>query len=289
MNRTTYNFAPHFMIIGAAKAGTTTLYDDLARHPDVALPSQKEPDILHTGKTLEACAELYARHFEKMAEGYKVRGEGSTYYTMQPKHENVASRAKALCGPDLKLIYIMRDPIARIKSHLAHTYAAGGISDANFDAAVMDNPLYRSLSDYPMQLQSWLSEFDQKQILCIRFESFINHREDTVRAVCAHIGIDPDKINVGKQISNAKGSQKQHRFTFVENFLRSETYRYKLRPLMPRGISEVAKGILMSKRPPKNVQLSTETEQYLCMYFSDQDEKLNALGLNLYPNSEVSV
>lgn len=274
---------PHFMIIGAAKAGTTSLYDDLARHPDAFLPSLKEPDILHLGATPQACAALYGRHFAGAPHG-KCRGEASTYYTMLPTYTGVAERALQTCGPDLKLVYMMRDPVARIRSHLAHDYAVGRLRHTDFDAAIRNDPRYTAWSDYPMQAAPWITAFGRAQILFVSFDRFVAERAQTVREVCAHIGLDPSRAQVGEQASNTRGTQRQARFGVVESLLGSATFRHVLRPLLPRGVRSLGKMLLTRKRPQPAIRLSPETEAALRAAFADQNEKLAALGIHTFPS-----
>ena len=106
---------PDFLIVGAMKAGTTTLYHDLSEHPDIFLPVLKEPEVLTTLERLDEMRAYYARLFRPARPG-QLKGEASTAYTKRPNNEGVAEKARALCGDGLKIIYIRRDPVERIRS-----------------------------------------------------------------------------------------------------------------------------------------------------------------------------
>lgn len=276
---------PDFMIIGAAKAGTTTLYDDLARHPGICLPAFKEPDILHRARSEPEARLMYSRHFAAATPG-QLCGEASTYYTMLPTFPEVADLAKQVCGPVLKLIYIMRNPIARIRSHLAHDFAVGRLGHTDFDRAVRDDPRYLAWSDYPMQAKPWIETFGLDQILFLSFETFVADRSGAVAQVVRHLGLDPVEMEIGAGISNQRGSQRQVRHPLVAQLIGSEFYRYGLRPLLPGRLVEGGKALSTRRRAVPPVTFSPETEERLALAFADQNTRLARLGVTVFPGAE---
>lgn len=270
------------MIIGAAKAGTTTLYDDLARHPCTFMPDLKEPDILHRADDAKAASALYRRHFEWAAQG-QIRGEGSTYYTMAPTYPNVCALARQVCGPDLKIIYLMRDPMARIKSHLAHDFAVGRLTHTDFDRALREDPRYLSWSDYPSQIGPWLETFDRSCFLFLSFEAYVSDRRAGLEAVCAHLGIDASLAPKRTSISNARGSQRRMRLPLIGSLLNSEIYRERVRRILPRPVIKHAKDLLTSHVPSPKVNLDGLTAKRLVASFEGQREELLRLGIPTFP------
>lgn len=84
---------PDFLIIGAMKAGTTTLYRDLVDHPNIFLPEQKEPNTLVMyGSDMRRIIDDYASLFARSPQD-AICGEASTAYTKRPDNEGVAARA----------------------------------------------------------------------------------------------------------------------------------------------------------------------------------------------------
>jgi len=116
---------PHFLIIGAMKSGTTTLYRDMLTHRRVFFSADKEPMNLVNDDVLTA----EGRHaYESLFAGAgrdSVCGEASTAYTKLPVYPGVPRRALQLLGPELRLIYIMRHPIERLISHHHHQCVVG--------------------------------------------------------------------------------------------------------------------------------------------------------------------
>src|SRR3954469_1261824 len=95
------------------KAGTTTISGTLTAHSDVFMCTPKEPQFFTTrwNRGLSWYESLFASAGDAHA-----RGDGSTSYTDFPRKPEAAGRMAATV-PDLKLVYVVRDPIARMRSH----------------------------------------------------------------------------------------------------------------------------------------------------------------------------
>src|SRR5207244_732601 len=105
---------PNFLMIGSMKAGTTSLYEYLRTHPQVFMSERKELDYFTTGIDRGLDRDWYEGCFER-ADGARAVGEASTGYTKFPTHRDVAARVAALL-PDVRLIYMIRNPIERMRS-----------------------------------------------------------------------------------------------------------------------------------------------------------------------------
>ena len=105
---------PDFFILGAAKAGTTTLYDVLRKHPQVYMPVVKEPMFFSKDQYYEKGLDWYARTFFSGAEKFQTRGEASPHYLYWS--EKVAPRLSKIPGQPIKLIVSLRDPVYRAYS-----------------------------------------------------------------------------------------------------------------------------------------------------------------------------
>src|SRR5262245_10421681 len=95
---------PNLLGIGAAKAGTTSLAEALARHPDVFMPPQKELNCLHYGDLDERLDE-YAAYFRD-GQQTRIRCDFSVRYLASPQ----APAAAARLAPDAKIVVILRNP-----------------------------------------------------------------------------------------------------------------------------------------------------------------------------------
>ena len=175
------------MIIGAAKCGTTSLANHLAKHPEVCFSREKEPEYFSHQTDWQSKIRQYHQLYDP-APG-QVLGEASTSYTMIPENENTHLRLFEY-NPAMKLIYIMRDPVQRMISHFAHNYVRKRISQP-LETEVLENQAYVTRSSYATQIKPYLDTFGNDQVLLLIFEEFINDQQTTMIKVAEFLGIDP--------------------------------------------------------------------------------------------------
>jgi len=184
---------PDFLIIGAMKAGTTTLFEDLSSHPQIFGPLDKEPDILISKQySKEWAFEQYERLFAR-AKPDQLCFEASTGYTKTPQYPCAAERAMEVCGPDLKVIYIVRDPVQRITSHHHHAgiSRAAGLITEPLEEAIEIYPELKDWSRYMIQLRPWVEMFGEDNVTIVPFERYTKDRRHTVDAIQRYLGIEP--------------------------------------------------------------------------------------------------
>ncbi|MEM6898341.1 MAG: sulfotransferase domain-containing protein [Pseudomonadota bacterium] len=139
---------PTFIIIGAMKCGTTSLHSYLDRHPDTSMSDPKEVDFF-SGSNSDKSVEWYASLFDP---DKPVRGEASQDYSKghHPLYKGAPERMKALI-PDVKLIYLVRDPIERYFSHIGENYYVGSRADQRWSNA-HDNYIWTGLYYYQLSI-----------------------------------------------------------------------------------------------------------------------------------------
>ena len=193
---------PDFVIIGAMKAGTTSLYAYLYKHPLVHRARRKE--VHYFDNNTARGMRWYRAHFPTRWEMLRadvaawrrgqrrtITGEASPYYLFHP---HAASRcARAL--PAARVIAMLRDPAERAFSHFQHN-ARQGIETLSFEDALRAEPertlddmermrsdpefasvrvqhfTYAARGAYWWQLERWLEEYPRDRVLVIKSESF---------------------------------------------------------------------------------------------------------------------
>lgn len=175
-------------IIGAMKSGTTTLYSYLVQHPVIARNHfQKEPEFFSRREAPKDLRPYYRQWLPKPFQR-QIALEASTGYMKRPSFPNVAERVKALPGRK-HFVAILRDPVDRIESHLAHNTAAAGLPSSGERA---DRVHALAVSRYAMQLDAYRAAFAGAPLKIVLFEQF---REDPIavlRDICQHLEIDAD-------------------------------------------------------------------------------------------------
>ena len=158
---------PDFIVIGAMKAATTTLFRYLAEHPGAFMPKLKEPDFFCVEKTWDRGFDWYAELFAPAPDGVLL-GEGSTNYTKAAQFGGVPARIHEHV-PDVKLIYLLRDPIERIRSHYVHRYLTGH-ERRPAQEVIVSGSGYVDTSLYGRQLAAFREHFPAEQILVVLTE-----------------------------------------------------------------------------------------------------------------------
>jgi hypothetical protein len=179
---------PDFVVIGAAKSGTTTLYRWLAEQPEVFDAPLKEPRFFSRDwdRGIDWYAGLYAD-----AAADQLAGDASTNYT-DPAFTEVAAARMADVLPRARLVYLLRDPVARLRSQYRHDQRRAVVRASLVDAVRQPGNPYVGRSLYWANLRPYAERFDRDQILVVRFEDLVGDDRLGWHAVLSHLGL-PDR------------------------------------------------------------------------------------------------
>ena len=186
---------PNLFIIGAMKSGTSSLHYNLKAHPSIFMSRPKEIHyfVEETGFDIPQFRELlkneddYLRLFAAAGDA-KVIGDSSTTYAKLARHPGVARRL-ADFNPDARIIYIMRDPVRQTISHYWH--AARNLGETqDILKAVQENPHYRDVGHYAMQLAPYFELFDSSQIKTLTMEELEADPVAVLRGLYEWLGVD---------------------------------------------------------------------------------------------------
>lgn len=184
----------NFLGIGAQKAGTTWLYEQLNRHPQLAFPLGKEAHFWNRPHDTAAVAD----YLDRFAGLDAVAGEITPAYGMLPIK---TIREIHHHAPRLRLIYLIRNPIDRAwSSALMALQRAEMTLDEASDQWFSDH--FHSAGsmkrgDYQTCLQNWCAVFPDKQLLILRFEQIAAEPESLLNCCFQHLGAslqDPDLL-----------------------------------------------------------------------------------------------
>lgn len=185
---------PDFLVVSPPKTGSTWLADNLRRHPGLYVPPVKE--LKYFSSFFKWLGPDW--YLDQFAPGVgRVKGEASPSYAGLP-----AGRIRHLRSvwPDLKLVFLMRDPVGRAWSHAKHARRYGEASfrdspggDATADEwrACFVHDWLTAAGDYLGQLRRWLAAFPASQVYVGFYESIAAAPEALLRDVFAFLGVDP--------------------------------------------------------------------------------------------------
>jgi Sulfotransferase domain len=180
---------PNLIIIGGLKCGTTSLHHYLNLHPEIAMSRPKELNFFVTELNWPLGRDWYAGHFDPSA---RIRGESSPHYTNRPSFNGVPGRMRELLGSDVRLVYVVRDPIDRMLSHYLHN-VGGGYEDRSLVDALSDpESSYVARSRYFFQAEPYLEEFGAESIRIVGREELKADRPGTMRRTFEFLGVDPN-------------------------------------------------------------------------------------------------
>jgi predicted DCC family thiol-disulfide oxidoreductase YuxK len=189
------------IIIGGMKCGTTSLFDLLAQHPEIAASRVKEPHFF--SETADPVAEWdrYVALWDWDAGRHTVALEASTSYAKFPWVPDVPERMAASPATSLRFIYMLRDPVARITSQVRHgLYDGWGTS---LDEGMTDDLI--DFSRYAMQLDRYMAHFERDRILILTLEELKAAPEPVLAKVCRFLGVAEDRAFVGADVARNTG------------------------------------------------------------------------------------
>lgn len=245
-----------FLLIGAMKAGTTSLFNDLARNTAIAIP-EKEPAYL-TRYDVPGAIAAYCRLF-RAARADQMVGEASTGYSMLPRFKGVPERARACFGRNLKIVYLVRNPILRALSHHYHAWSYGG-ADRDPETALRGDPDLIAVSRYAMQLDPWLQTFQAGQIRVVIAEEYYKARAETVDEIFRFLNV-PNSGVADFAWHNRGESRSLGRWNVVR---RNHWYRTRIKPWIPASIRAGVSRLLLSPAPARPDPPRVECLQRIC-------------------------
>lgn len=201
---------PNFICVGAPKTGTTALHEDLSAHPDIFLTAIKETHFFRLAfdglpwggpgtpppMTIDSL-EKYRQLF-KGADGHTAIGEICPSYFATPA---VAGDILDTLGP-VKIIIMLRDPVARAFSQFLHARLIGCEPEESFLAAIAREEeraakgwgefwSYLGQSRYAAHVERYIQTFGRDNVLVLRHDRYVRNRQESLTEVCTFLGVKP--------------------------------------------------------------------------------------------------
>lgn len=268
---------PDFIIIGAMKAATSTLHEQLARQPGIFMSSPKEPNFFSDDAEYARGVEWYGSLFAQAPQG-ALCGESSTHYTKLPTHPRTIERMKRALPDDVRFIYIMRHPIDRLISHYIHEWTQRVI-DSPIDKALDEHPELIDYGRYAMQLKPHFEAWGRERVLPVFFDRLSGLPQQELERVCrfiGHEGAPAWQADVAEQNASSERLRQSAVRDAIVNLPGARAFR---RALVPQAVRDRIKGLWMMKKRP---QLSGPNKARLMAIFDDDLATLGRwLGLTL--------
>jgi sulfotransferase family protein len=258
---------PNLIVIGAMKAGTTSLHVYLSLHPEIFMSADKEPRFFNEEWNWHRGLEWYEAQFPERA---AIRGESTPDYTKFPAMRNVPERIHSVI-PDARLIYLVRDPIDRIVSHYVDAYSFGRVHGTLEDElAHFEDCHFVNCSRYYLQLEQYLEYFDPGSILVLVSEELRNDRQRTLQTAFRFLGVEESFAAPEWETTHYGGEDLRRKTRIGYGLLRlaevvrsSPMRRYLPRQLMAPIRAFNALTARRIQRPTMDESLRAELAEYL--------------------------
>lgn len=248
------------IILGVQKCGTTSLSHYLSQHPEINFCREKEPNFFSKSKDWKKELKSYYQLYSSPKNtDNKIWMEASTTYSWFLEYPEVPRRLFKY-NKNLKFIFIVRDPIARIKSHYLY-HKLKGYTNKSFEEEVINNPTYIAHSKYAMQIRPFLELFP--------FENFHFMTLNKLKE-----NLDKELLDIANflQISS-KG------FDIIDKSLRNKTSELKKVRSIKKTLTPLARVFPLKIRNSLrslfyydvdlNFKMEPEFEQYLWRFLED--------------------
>ncbi len=269
---------PNFLIVGAAKAGTTSLYEYLRQHPEIFMPEWKELSFFIG----DPCGPLHqvkrARYYFKVfadAHGHKAVGEASTSYLFD---EAAAGIIRDKLGV-IKIIIILRDPVAMSYSLYNQQVRKEGETCVSFESALKAeekrrqslnfrqrcygwhaNYYYYQRGLYFEQVKRYLDTFGQERVKIILFDELAAATVKAVQEVYTFLGVDDNFVPDIKVHNPAGGIISIPRF-WEDTGLFLKTYQFLFSKNVFKKVPHLIRNIGRKPPPPINPETAHDLRQ----------------------------
>jgi len=199
----------NFVVPGFSKCGTTTLCSLLEQHPDIFIPEDKEL-MFFNNRNYQKHWGTYAKYFSESGEG-QLLGEGTTFYSTK-KDGDFASKEIKRHYPEVKLIFIARDPISRIESSYREFHHSGPKfalrTPFSLERALQELPALIDDTMYWARISAYKNQFQEKSIHVIFLEDLKNDTTKTMNTCFEFLGLPPQNIQFKTNTKLNPGSSK---------------------------------------------------------------------------------
>lgn len=294
---------PNFLVIGAAKSGTTSLYKYLGQHPDIFMSAYKEPHFFSfEGKSLDFRGPRDKAMMSYMtvndlddyralfngATTEKAIGEASPMYLYIP---GTAERMKRHV-PDAKLVVVLRNPVDRAYSNFLHMIRDGREPLDDFRDALEAEPSriegdwyvswhYKRMGFYYGQLKRYIEVFGAERIQVHLYEDLDFGTVDVLQSVFRFLGVDDSFVPDVSMRYNESGVHKKEYLKNLHTYLlRPDAIKSAVKPLIPLRLRRRAMARVVGDIRSRNLAkppLPSEVRAELVEEYREDISKLEGL------------
>ena len=216
---------PNFMCLGAAKSGTTTLYDILRQHPDVYIPSFKEPHFFDIPENYKNGINWYEKNYFKNPNQKIIADFTPSYFFDKESPKRIFESL----GGKVKFVVILRNPVDRAYSHYLHSIREEHENLSFIESLISEKDrlqtfekegdylsyLRKSYSlqgQYGDMLERYLKYYSVENFLFIHFEEeFLEKRDQTIQKILNFLQIK-NEVKLKTDLKSNPASKAKSKF-----------------------------------------------------------------------------
>ena len=282
---------PNFLIVGAAKSGTSSLHNYLNQHPEIFMPSYKdgvnvkEPQFLIKNKVKDRLHfgiwgwQEYKALFDD-ATKFKAIGESSVFYLYY--YKEAIKNIKFRLGDNVKIIILLRNPIDRAYSAFQHV-SRGLKENLSFEEALQieENRLklepsltpmvmYKDMGLYYEMVKAYTEAFKFVQV--ILYEDFVDKTDDVLKSVFRFLDIDKSVLVNSSKKYNVGG--KRWKSNWLKNIFQKDNF---IKKLVPKNIRSRVREKSVNLSTNKVAPMNKHTKESLKIFFKEDISNLSKL------------
>lgn len=238
---------PDFIIIGAMKSATSSLYQQLVAQPGIFMCTPKEPNFFSDTEQYAKGLAWYTGLFADAPEG-NLLGEASTHYTKLPTHPQAIERLRENL-PNARFVYMMRQPLDRLISHFMHEWSTG-VYQCGLEEAVDKYPELIDYGRYAMQLEPYFEVFGREAVLPVFFDRLVREPQAELERICRFIGYQGQPVWVKEMKPDNVSSERIRKFPGYSLLVESPPATWLRRHFIAQGLRDAIKVRLQMKQRP---------------------------------------
>ena len=286
---------PNFLIVGAAKSGTTSLYAYLKQHPQVYMSPVKETNFFaFEGEELNFSGGIkqgYLADFKTNIQDYRAQfqginneiaiGEASPSYLYIPK----AVERIEYYIPNVKIIVILRNPIDRAYSHFLHHIRDRLVPYSDFSQALQAEPQrivdnwwwdyhYIQVGLYYKQLKRYVDKFNRERIKVYLYEDFKTNSLSVIQDIFQFLDVDRQFIPDMSAKLNSTGIPRNRT---LDALIKEPNLIKTIYQLLPMKLRKKITSKITKRNPLEKPLLSSEIRKNLTELYREDILKLQQL------------
>ena len=287
------NLLPDFLIVGASKSGTSSIYHYLKQHPDIFLSdvqkegryfSQMEGNFSGPGDTrVDAEITRNIEQYKTLFQNYnneKAVGDISPEYLWF--HEKAIPLIKSVLGTEVKIIIILRSPVERAYSGYLH-FKRDKRETLSFEEALEKEDerkqknwiwawQYKNSGLYYEQVKAYLDNFENTKVII--FDDFREKPQKVLTEICKFIGVDTGFEFDTRYKYNVSGDPKNSVLYKLETSREMVNF---IKKLVPQKSVQFLKNRFTGEKQMTRQEMNPETRKQLVEFFRDDVMKLEQL------------